>query len=188
MAAAKKSTAKPAAPAAPIVAPAPAATKTVTPVMAAAPVVAAVPAKTKPTVEATPVQPFPGAHEAQEQFRKAVEQSVTQSRAAYEKLKTAAEQATGSLETSYSVATKGVNSLNAKAIDALKAQADVTMEHMKSVMAAKTVGEAIALQSTHARKQFETLSAQAKDFSEMMQKIAVEATEPLKAVFGKGFS
>ncbi len=150
-------------------------------------VIEAAKANVESTVRQATEQTFAGAREAQEQFRKAVEQSVAQSRAAYEKLRHVAEEATGSLESSYTAATKGVNSFNAKAIDALKAQSEATLEHVKSVMSAKSLGEAIALQSAHARKQFETFSAQAKDFAELAQKIATEAAEPLKASFSKGF-
>jgi len=133
-------------------------------------------------------QTIAGAREAQEQFRKAVEQGIAQSRTAYDKLKVAAEEATGSIESSYSAATKGVNDLNAKAIDAIKAQSEATLEHVKAVMAAKSVSEAIQLQSAHMRAQFEAFTAQAKDMAALAQKIANDASEPLKATFAKGFA
>ncbi len=133
-------------------------------------------------------QTVTSAKDAQEQFRKVVEQSVAQSRAGYEKMKEAAEAATGSLESSYQAASKGVNALNAKAIDVFKAQSEANLEHVKAVMAAKTVGEAIALQSAHVRKQFDVFSAQAKELATMAQQIAVEAGEPLKASFSKSFA
>jgi len=164
-----------AAPAKPVAAPA---------VSASAP--AAV-AKMEKTVEQAAEKALSGAKDAQEQFRKVVEQSVAQSRANYEKLKNVAETATGSLETSYQAASKGVSAINAKALEAFKAHSDATLEHLKAVMSAKTVADAIALQSAHARKQFEVFSAQAKELTTMAQKVAAEAGEPLKATFAKGF-
>ncbi len=100
----------------------------------------------------------------------------------------AAEGATGTLEASYSAASKGVNDINAKAIDAVKSHSEASLEHVKAVMAAKTVGEAIALQTAHARKQFETFAAQSKEFGELMQKVAADSFEPLKSGFAKGFA
>lgn len=133
-------------------------------------------------------QAIAGARDAQEQFRKAVEQGMSQSRAAYDKLRVAAEEATGSLETSYSAATKGVSDLGAKAIDALKAQSEASLEHFKSVMAAKSIVEAFNLQTAHARSQFEIFTAQAREMTELAQKVATAATEPLKATFAKSFA
>jgi phasin len=195
------------------VAPAPLAKVTPTPApMATAPVVKAAPvsnvaaalAAPAPVSAPVPMAPAPTAIPmnveairktaeqtmagAQEQFRKVVEQSVEQSRATYDKMKAAAEEATSSIESSYSVASNGVTTFNAKAIDAMKAQSEATLEHVKAVMAAKSVGEAIALQTSHARKQFETFSAQAKEMAELAQKIATEATAPLKSTFAKGFA
>ncbi len=130
-------------------------------------------------------QALAGANEMQEQFRKAVEQGVARSRATYDKWKAAAETATSSLETSYSAATQGVCDINAKAIDAMKAQSDATFDHLKALMGVKSVGEAIALQSAHARKQFESFTAQSKDFAELMQSVVARTAEPLKTGFAK---
>ncbi len=138
--------------------------------------------------EATVAAAATATTDAQEQFRKVFEDGMAQSRAAYEKMRVAAEGATGTLEASYSAASKGVNDINAKAIDAVKAHSEASLEHVKAVMAAKTVGEAIALQTAHARKQFETFAAQSKEFGELMQKVAADSFEPLKSGFAKGFA
>ena len=129
-----------------------------------------------------------GAAGVQEQFRKAMETGLDQSRASYEKMKSAAETVTGSLESSYEAASKGLAAFNAKAIDALKAQSDATLDHVKAVMGAKTIGEAIALQSAHVRKQFDFFSAQSKEMAAMAQQLATEAGEPLKTTMKKGFA
>lgn len=142
-----------------------------------------------PVVETVVAEKMLGsAREAQEQFRKAVEDGIAKSREAYEKMRTAAEEATGSLEASYAAATKGVNEFNARAIDAFKTNSEASLDHMKSVMAAKSIGDAIALQSTHARKQFETFAAQTRELSTLAQKIAAASVEPLKSSIGKTFA
>jgi phasin len=160
----------------------------VAPVAAAAEPIAPTPANVQTIIPNTSEQTLSGARDAQENFRKVVEQSVVQSRAAYDKLKAVAEEATTSLESSYSATSNGVTSLNHKAIDAFKAHSEATLEHVKAVMAAKSIGEAITLQTAHARKQFEALSTQAKEMAELAQKITTDATAPLKATFSKGFA
>ena len=128
------------------------------------------------------------AREAHETFRKAVEQSFAQSRATYDKMKDAAEKATSSLETSYAAASKGVTDFNARTIDLMKAQSDAMLDHLKAVMSAKSVSEAITLQTAHARKQFETLTAQTKEMADLARKIATETAEPIKESLTSAFA
>ncbi len=124
--------------------------------------------------------------EVQENVRKATEQGVEQTRAAYAKLKTAADAATASLETSYSVATKGVSEFNAKAIDALQSNTLAAFDFVKALAGAKSVSEAITLQTEHARKQYEAVTAQAKELAEIAKKVATDSAEPIKAQLTKG--
>jgi phasin family protein len=51
--------------------------------------------------------------------------------------------------------------------------------------AAKSLPEAISLQTDYARKQFEALSIQMKELAALAQKVVTEAAEPLKAGFDK---
>jgi hypothetical protein len=46
----------------------------------------------------------------------------------------------------------------------------------------------VELSSAHARKQFETLTAQSKELSALAQKVATETAEPMKAGMTKAFS
>jgi phasin len=117
----------------------------------------------------------------------AAEQSLEQSRTAYDRLRAAAEHVTGSLETSYTAATKGVNEFNVKAIDALKSNTDATFDLLKALMNVKTLSEAITLQTEHARKQFDALTAQSKELTDIAKKVAAETTEPLKTSVAKTF-
>ena len=129
-----------------------------------------------------------GAKGLQDNFRRAAEDGLAQTRAAYEKMKVAAEEATGSIESSYATATRGFGEINLKALDAIKSQADASFEHMKALIASKSLSEALTLQSEHLRKQFESISGQAKDMAALTQKVATDAVEPLKATFGKSFA
>jgi phasin len=123
----------------------------------------------------------------QENVRKAVEKSVADTRAAYAKAKSAAEEATGALESSYSTAAKGVVEFNTKTLEALRATAEANFDFVKAVINAKSVSEFVTLQSEHARKQVETISAQAKEIAALAQKIAAESVEPIKSQVAKTF-
>ena len=125
---------------------------------------------------------------AQENVRKAAEKGLEQSREAYARVKTAAEEATNSMEASYTKATKGIVEMNSKTIDAMRANSDATFDFFKSLMGAKSVSEAITLQSEHARKQFDAITFQGKELSSLAQKLAADAVEPLRTTFGKAFT
>src|ERR1700710_2057444 len=103
------------------------------------------------------------AAEMQANVRQAVEKGVAETRAVYAKAKTAAEEATGAFEASYSTAAKGVIAFNTKALESLRVNAEANFNFMRSVIGVKSVSEFFALQSEYARKQTETVSAQAKE-------------------------
>jgi phasin len=126
--------------------------------------------------------------EIQENVRKVTEKSVEETRAAYARVKAAAEEATGSLETSYSTASKGIVEFNTKALEAVRANTDATFDLLKALFGVKSMSEAITLQTEHARKQFEALSFQAKELASLAQRVAMDAAEPIKATVAKTFS
>jgi len=128
------------------------------------------------------------AKEAQENIRCATEDALVQSRTAYDRMKHAAEEVTDTIETSYVKVTRGFGELNQKAMEGLKAQAEANFEHLKALAAAKSIPEALSLQTDHARKQFEILSAQMKELTTLAQKVVNEATEPLKTTFDKSLA
>lgn len=119
--------------------------------------------------------------------RELAEKSVTQARENYEKVKAAAEEATDVLEDTYETARKSMLEFNLKAIDTAKSNSDATFEFVKDFAGVKTLSEAVELQTAFARKQFEILTAQAKEFQELATKLSSEATSPLKDAATKMF-
>ena len=55
-------------------------------------------------------------------------------------------------------------------------------------MTAKSPSEVIELSSAHARKQFESLTAQSKELGALAQKVANETAEPIKSGMNKALS
>jgi len=120
-----------------------------------------------------------------ENIRKIAEKGVSQSREAYEKLSATAKEAVSSLDASAAVVAKGLSEFNAKAFEALQANTYSAFDHLAKLASTKNVTEAISLHSAHTEKQIKALNDQAKDLSDLAQKIAKESFEPLKGQIDK---
>ncbi len=120
-------------------------------------------------------------------FREAAEKGIENAREAYAKVKTAAEGATDLMEDTFETSRQGVVEFNLKAVDAAKANADAAFGFVKDIMSAKTVAEAIELQTSFAREQFETLSAQTKEMQELATKLGTDVSTPVKEAVEKSF-
>jgi phasin len=121
-------------------------------------------------------------------FREFAERGVAQAKDTYEKMKAAAEEATDVLETTYSTAAKGASDYGLKMIEAARVNTNSAFDYAGELLAAKTLSEVIELSSTHARKQFEALTEQSKEFGALAQKVATETAEPIKSGMNKAFA
>ena len=117
--------------------------------------------------------------------KKAAEQGLAKSRETFDKLNAVSKESAASLETSYSIASKGVSEFNAKSFEALQANFTSAFDFVSALSGVKSFPEAVTLQQAHARKQIEALTAQSKDLTALAQKIATASVEPLKAQIGK---
>ncbi len=127
------------------------------------------------------------AAEIQQSFRSALEKSVAESRAAFAKAKTAADEAASAIEVSFAAAKDGALAINAKGFEALRANADANFDFLKAVFAAKSLSDVVALQAEFARKQVETFTSQSKDLGALTQKAMADAVEPFKEQVAKSF-
>ena len=113
-------------------------------------------------------------------LREFAEKGVAQAKDNYEKMKSAAEEATEVLESTYLTASKGASEYGLKSIEAARANVNAAFDFMAELMSAKSVSDVVELSTTHLREQFETATAQAKDLTVIAQKVAAEAAEPIK--------
>jgi phasin len=125
--------------------------------------------------------------EVPEMVREIAEKGVKQAKEGYDKLKSAAEETTDLLETTYTAASKGATEFNMKALEALRANVNASFDFTTAMFGTKTLAEAAELSTAHFRTQFEALSAQAKELSALAQKIATETSEPIKTGVSKTF-
>jgi phasin len=140
--------------------------------------------KTAETIENVEFPSF-DASKATDQIRAFAEKGVEQSKEAYAKLKTGAEETQRVLESSYETA-KGVSGeLSLKTISALRSNAEAGFSHLEALMGAKSLSEVMELQTAFLRKGFETTVEQAKDFQSIASKAVEEVSKPMKTAFEK---
>ncbi|MBS0531731.1 MAG: phasin [Proteobacteria bacterium] len=113
-------------------------------------------------------------------MRAFAEKGVSQARDNYAKFKEAAQSGNGTIEAVFGAASKGAHAYSAKVLDFFQANTNASFDFMQELVGVKTLSHATEVWSTHARKQVETFSAQAKELAELAQKIATETVEPIK--------
>ena len=120
-------------------------------------------------------------------FREIAEKSVSQVKETYEKMKSAAEEATDVLEDTYAAASKGASDYGLKVIEAARANTNAAFDFATQLMTVKSLSEMVELSTAHTRKQFEALATQSKELAAIAQKVATDSAEPVKESFGKVF-
>ena len=113
-------------------------------------------------------------------FRELAEKGVAQAKDNYEKIKSAAEQATDMLEDTYSNASKGASDYGLKVIETARANSNAAFNLFGELLTAKTFSEVVEKSTAYMRTQFETMTAQAKELTEQAQKVAAQTAEPIK--------
>jgi phasin len=119
--------------------------------------------------------------EVPESMRALAEKGVSQARDSYAKFKDAAESQNSTIEAVFTSASKGASVYSAKLMEFMKANTTSTLDFAQELLGVKSPSEALELYTSHARKQFETYGAQAKELAEIVQKVAAETAEPIKA-------
>ena len=120
-------------------------------------------------------------------FREIAEKSVSQAKETYEKMKSAAEEATDVLEDTYATATKGASDYGLKVIEVTRANTNAAFDFYSRADGRDVVLRDGRTSTAHARKQFETATAQGKELAALAQKVATETAEPIKDSVTKAF-
>jgi phasin len=139
---------------------------------------------------ANPTDPFSASiipFEVPEQMRALAEKGVSHARDSYARFKDVAETNNGTIEAVFTSASKGASEYSAKLMEVMKTNTTATLDFAQELLGAKTPSEALELWTSHARKQFEVFTAQAKDLVELSQKVATETAEPIKTSASKLF-
>jgi phasin len=125
--------------------------------------------------------------EVPEQMRAFAEKGVSQARDNYAKFKDVAESHNGTIEAVFSTASKGASEYSAKLMEIMKANTTASLDFAQALIGVKSPSEAMELWSSHAKSQFETFTANAKELAELAKKVATETAEPIKTSASKLF-
>jgi phasin len=109
-------------------------------------------------------------------FRELAAKGVTQARDTYEKAKAATEKATDRLKDAYTTAAKGATDYNLKVIEIARTNTNTAVDNAYELLGVKSLTEFVELSTKHARKQFEAMTAQTKELTELAQKVTTEIT------------
>jgi phasin len=113
-------------------------------------------------------------------WREFSEKSTTQSRDTYGRMKTAAEEATQTMQSTIHSAQAGSMEFGLKALDALRTNTEMSFSHMEQLIGAKSLAEVFELQTTFVRRQAEFTVEQARAMQEAAQKVAEDVAKPGK--------
>jgi phasin len=112
--------------------------------------------------------------EMPEAFREMAEQGAAHARDTYAKAKVASEAAADLLENAYATAAKGATDYNLKLIEIARTNTRAAYDYAHELLGVKSPSEFIELSTAHARKQFEAITAQTKELTELAQKVTTE--------------
>ncbi len=126
--------------------------------------------------------------DATQAFRETAENGSAQAKAAFEKASTAAADAATLMKDSYSTTIKGAQEYNTKVIEFAQANTKAAFDFAQELTGVKSPSEFFELSTNQSRKQFETLTEQAKELAMLAQKVTLATAEPIKAGATKAFS
>lgn len=145
-------------------------------------------AKTDEVVEETLAVAAKTAADVPAPVRELAEKSVKQAKDGYARWKAAAEETSDALEDAYATASKGYKELSRKSVELTRSNVNAQFDFLQALIGAKSVSQAIELQTSFARQQFEVLSGQAKELSSLAQKTATDGAKPFQDLATKGLS
>jgi phasin len=113
-------------------------------------------------------------------FREFAEKGLSQAKDNYAKMKTAAEEATSMLETTYANASKGAADYGLKMVEMARSNSNAAFDFVAELLAARTFAQMVEISTAHTRKQIEQAAAQAKELASLAQKVATHTAAPIK--------
>ena len=120
-----------------------------------------------------------------DQFRDMAEKGVEQTKDAYAKMKTGAEEAQKTVEDTLKTVQAAGADVSLKAISTMRSNAEAGLAHLEALVSVKSVSDFVELQTSFFRKQAELVVAQAKELQDVSTKAVEKAAAPAKAAFEK---
>lgn len=140
------------------------------------------------TSTSTKTKPTNVPRDAAQAFRETAENGVANAKAAFEKTNAVAAEATTMMKDSYAKSVKGAQDYQMKAIEFARTNTEAAFEFAQKLTTVKSPSEFFELSTNHSRKQFETLTEQAKELTTLAQQVAMASAEPIKSGAARAFS
>jgi phasin len=115
----------------------------------------------------------------EDQARRFADKSTKAARETVESGVSAAEDAARGAEQSFSSSLAGMRELNIKLIDIAQANAEAVFDLAHEIASAEAPSDLAAIWSAHARRQFEMMTKQPRELTDLGQKLASRSTEPV---------
>jgi len=116
------------------------------------------------------------------------EKGFAHAKGACDQAKAAAEQATNLLENAHTTAAKGASDYNLKLLEIARANTGTALDYAHDLLGVKSLPEFVELSTAHARRQFEAMTAQTRELTELAVKVTTEIAEPLRTGVTKAFT
>jgi phasin len=113
------------------------------------------------------------------------QRSVAQTREPYERSKDTLRSVYESWEKSFGAVGKGAVAFNRKVIDIAERNINTGFEFAANLAGAKNLAEAMELQASYWREQFNELRAQAEEVQALTRKVSADVAEPIRSQFGE---
>jgi phasin len=132
--------------------------------------------------------PDRGSVEVPAAFQEMADKGIAQTKDTLVNAKAATEEATNVVENTYGAAFKGARDYNLKVLEIARINTNTTFDYAQQLFGVKSPSEFVELAGTRARKQFETMTSQTKELSDVVQKTSSEIVEPIKAGISRAFN
>ncbi|ESR23700.1 phasin [Lutibaculum baratangense] len=118
-------------------------------------------------------------------FRDFAEKGMTRARANYDTYKSLAEEATDAVEDALTTANKNAGEIQRQALISAKTQMNANFDFAEKMLKVKTFSEALELQSSFMRQQFDTMQSNIKEFQTLSSRLQQETAKPFTQNLGK---
>ena len=126
--------------------------------------------------------------DASQHLRDMTETGAQQSKAVFEKIAAATNEAAEVMTNCCSTALKGMQEYNSKLIEFTQVNAKSHVEFLQKLAGVKSPTEFLELSTNHNRSQLERLADQAKQLTELTKQVTLAAAEPVKTGLAKVYN
>jgi phasin len=123
-----------------------------------------------------------------QQLRDVTETSAERSKEVFETLGDATTEAADVMKNCWSNALKGMQDYNSKLMEFSQANTKSYVEFVQKLAGVKSPSEFFEISTDHGRYQLETVAEQARQLTELAQKMTLATAEPLKRGFAKAYN